>query len=180
MTYNQREMEVFMDDKIKLKRNPSRETCENIIRRILMTEVLEKGINTHFRQTSDFMSYFESLYPASDSLTKQVQRAIKSMDMPKDEQGYFIINKTKEQLAQETELKHLIKQGDFSLNPMEHCESVFISAPVDFCDYLIHKLSSWELLKDKYITMVKTCNGILIYTEDKSKLLPIINSIIND
>ena len=78
-----------MDNHTKLKRNPSRETCENIIRRILMTEVLEKGSNAHFRQASDFMSYFESLYPASDSLTKQVQRAIKSMDMPKDEQGYL-------------------------------------------------------------------------------------------
>lgn len=26
-----------------LRKNPSRETCEGIIRRILMTEVLEKG-----------------------------------------------------------------------------------------------------------------------------------------
>lgn len=172
-------MEVYMDDRTKLKRNPSRETCENIIRRILMTEVLEKGTNAHFRQASDFMIYFESLYPASDSLTKQVQRAIKSMDMPKDEQGYFIINKTKEQLAQEAELKHLLKQGEFSLHPMEHCETVFINAPVDCCDYLIHRLSSWELLKDKYISMVKTCNGVLIYTEDKSRLLFLINSIIN-
>lgn len=167
-----------MNDKTKLKGNPSRETCENMIRRILMTEVLEKGTNAHFRQASDFMNYFESLYPSSDSLTKQVQRAIKSMDMPKDENGYFIINKTKEQLAQEAELKHLMKQGHFHLNPMERCETVFIEAPIDCLDYLIYQLSNWELLKDKYITMAKTCNGILIYTEDKSKLLPLIHSII--
>lgn len=168
-----------MNEKSRLK-NPSRETCENIIRRILITEFLEKGTNTHFRQASDFMSYFESLYPASDSLTKQVQRAVKSMDMPKDEQGYFIVNKTKEQLAQESELKHLIKQGQFSLNPMEHCETIFIEAPEGCSDYLIHKLSNWELLKDKYITMVKTYNGVLIYTQDKSTLLPLINSIIHE
>lgn len=43
-------------------------------RRILMTEVLEKGKNEHFRTAADFMKYFESLYPASDALTKQVQR----------------------------------------------------------------------------------------------------------
>ena len=59
-----------------LRKNPSRETCEGIIRRILMTEVLEKGKNEHFRTAADFMKYFESLYPASDALTKQVQRAI--------------------------------------------------------------------------------------------------------
>lgn len=168
-----------MNEETKLKRNPSRETCENIIRRILMTEVLEKGTNSHFRQASDFMSYFESLYPASDSLTKQVQRAIKSMNIPKDEQGYFIINKTKEQIAQENELKHLMKQGNFILNSMEHYETIFIQTPVCSSDYLMHTLSSWELLKGKYITMVKSFNGILIYTEDKSKLLPYINSIMN-
>lgn len=169
-----------METEHKLKKNPSRETCENIIRRILMTEVLEKGNNTHFRQAADFMAYFESLYPASDGLTKQVQRAIKAMDMPKDEQGYFIINKTREQLAQEAELKHLIKQGNFTLNPMEHYETIFLEAPTDCLDYLIHKLSNWELMKDKYITMVKTCNGILIYTKDKSKLLVLINSIMSE
>lgn len=169
-----------METEHKLKKNPSRETCENIIRRILMTEVLEKGNNTHFRQAADFMAYFESLYPASDGLTKQVQRAIKAMDMPKDEQGYFIINKTREQLAQEAELKHLIKQGNFTLNPMEHYETIFLEAPTDCLDYLIHKLSNWELMKDKYITMVKTFNGILIYTKDKSKLLVLINSIMSE
>ena len=169
-----------MSEKNKLSKNPSRETCENIIRRILMTEVLEKGANAHFRQASDFMSYFESLYPASDALTKQVQRAIKSMDMPKDEQGFFIINKTREQLAQEAELKHFIKQNTFHLNSMEQCETVFLEAPVECLDYLIHQLCNWELLKNKYITMTKTCNGIIIYTEDKSRLLSIINSIIDN
>ena len=82
-----------------LRKNPSRETCEGIIRRILMTEVLEKGKNEHFRTAADFMKYFESLYPASDALTKQVQRAIRSLNMPKDELGYFIPNKTAEQVG---------------------------------------------------------------------------------
>lgn len=164
----------------KSKGNPSRETCENIIRRILTTEVLEKGTNAHFRKASDFMSYFESLYPASDSLTKQVQRAINSMDLPKDEHGYFIINKTKEQLAQESELKHLMTQGHFSVNDMNSCETVFIETPEGFSDYLIHQLANWELLQGKYITMVKTCNGVLIYTQDKSVVLPLINSIISE
>ena len=81
----------------KLRKNPSRETCEGIIKRILMTEVLQHGTNRHFKSASDFLSYFESLYPASDALTKQVQRAVKALDMPKDEKGYFIVNKTIDQ-----------------------------------------------------------------------------------
>ena len=70
---------------------------------------LRKGKNEHFRTAADFMKYFESLYPASDALTKQVQRAIRSLNMPKDELGYFIPNKTAEQLAQEQELTYIFK-----------------------------------------------------------------------
>ena len=80
-----------MSQKNSIRKNPSRETCENTIRRILMTEVLEHGKNKHFRSASDFMKYFESLYPASDALTKQVQRAIKAMDMPKDEKPLTLL-----------------------------------------------------------------------------------------
>ena len=72
-----------------LKKNPSRKDCEKIIKRILSTEILEKGKNQNFRFASDFMAFFESLYPPSDSLTKQVQRAIKSLDLPKDKDGFF-------------------------------------------------------------------------------------------
>ena len=93
-------------------KNPSRETCEGIIKRILMTEVLQEGSNRHFRTAADFLNYFESLYPASDALTKQVQRAVKALDMPKDEQGYFIVNKTVDQFEQEKEISQL-----FSAHP---------------------------------------------------------------
>ena len=63
------------------RRSPSREACEKTIKRILMTEVLENGRNKHFKSAADFMNYFESLYPASDALTKQVQRAVKALDI---------------------------------------------------------------------------------------------------
>ena len=90
-----------MNESPTLRKNPSRETCEGIIKRILITEVLEHGRNKHFKGASDFMNYFESLYPASDALTKQVQRAIKAMDMPKDEHGFLIVNKTTDQFEKE-------------------------------------------------------------------------------
>lgn len=49
-----------------------------------------KRKNRHFRKAADFMSYFESLYPASDALTKQVQRAVQSLHMPKDANGFLL------------------------------------------------------------------------------------------
>ena len=72
-----------MDNTRNDRKNPSRETCEGIIKRILVTEVLTKGKNQQFKNASDFMSYFQSLYPASEALNKQVQRAIKNMNLPK-------------------------------------------------------------------------------------------------
>ena len=66
-----------MEHSSTLRKNPSRETCEGIIKRILMTEVLENGSNKHFRFASDFMNYFESLYPASDA--PRQQRAISAL-----------------------------------------------------------------------------------------------------
>ena len=107
-----------MNSKNPVRKNPSREVCEQIIRRILFTELSEHGKNSHFKQASDFMGYFESLYPASDGLTKQVQRAVRALQMPKDENGYFIPNKTALQLKQEQELSRLFQQSSSSLQDL--------------------------------------------------------------
>ena len=152
-----------------LRKNPSRQTCETIIKRILMTEVLEKGTNRHFKQASDFMSYFESLYPASDSLAKQVQRAVKSMNMPKDSNGYFIINKSREQLEQEEDLRYLFQKASASVEPLEDAK---------LASYLMDTIEGSITFQDKYITMVKTSNGILFYTLNKPVLVTLLNSLI--
>ena len=166
-----------MEHSTTLRKNPSRETCENVIKRILMTEVLENGSNKHFRFASDFMNYFESLYPASDALTKQVQRAVKAMDMPKDENGYFIVNKTSSQLAQENELSTLLKNAQVSLHPMEHVDTVFLSVLPHMRSYLIHLIETTPSFQGKYITLLESSNGVLIYTENKSQLLTLLNSL---
>lgn len=168
---------AIMNESPTLRKNPSRETCEGIIKRILITEVLEHGRNKHFKGASDFMNYFESLYPASDALTKQVQRAIKAMDMPKDEHGFLIVNKTTDQFEQEKELKNLFRQADVTINSMEQIETIFLSAAPYARTHIIHLLETSELFRDKYLTIVETSNGLLIYTEDKNRLLGILNSL---
>ena len=166
-----------MEPGTTLRKNPSREACEKVIKRILMTEVLEHGSNKHFRFASDFMNYFESLYPASDALTKQVQRAVKAMDMPKDENGYYIVNKTNAQLEQENEITSLLKNANVSVHPMEQVDTIFLSVAPHMRSYLVHLIETTESFRGKYITMLETVNGILIYTENKNQLLTLLNSL---
>ena len=162
-----------------LRKNPSRKECEKIIKKILMTEVLERGTNEHFKSASDFMSYFQSLYPASDSLTKQVQRAVKNLQMPKDEKGYFIINKTEAQLNQDKEIAFLMQKCNSEVLPFENYESLFLKADGKYKDYLYQLLSESETFSDKIITMINSSNGLILYTSNKQQLEIMINSLIN-
>lgn len=165
--------------KTVLRKNPSRATCEDIIRRILMTEVLEKGTNEHFKTAADFMSYFQSLYPASDGLTKQVQRAVKSLAMPKDDRGYFIINKTEDQLNQDKEISFMFKKTAAAITPLEEYETLFLKVDPEYKDYLYQLLSESDTFADKIITMINSSNGIIFYTKSKQQLEILINSLIN-
>lgn len=144
-----------------------------------MTEVLERGTNEHFKTASDFMSYFQSLYPASDSLTKQVQRAVKALGMPKDEKGYFIINKTEAQLNQDREISFIMDKCNSTLVPFENYQTLFLKADNNYKDYLYQLLSESETFSDKIITMTNSSNGIILFTENKQQLEIMINSLIN-
>lgn len=161
-----------------LHRNPSRETCEKTIRRILEAEISQKGTNSHFKNASDFMSYFESLYPASDALTKQVQRAVKALNMPKDEHGYYIPNKTAEQFQQEKELMSLFEKGHVSLVSLDNATPIFLLAEEPMKDYLINQITQAKCLNNLIVTITKTYNGILIYTNDEQKMIDALNSLI--
>lgn len=162
----------------RLKKNPSRETCESIIRRILTAEIGQRGRNEHFRQAADFMPYFESLYPASDSLTKQVQRAIKSLDLPKDEHGYFIINKSSKQLKQDQELKRIFQMSESAFHDLSEYETLFLKMQNTYIDYLMNLIAESETFDGTYITMIKTYNGILFFTMEKTQLLALLEQFV--
>jgi hypothetical protein len=176
----QKGMASTMESTPKLRKNPSREACESIIKRILTTEMLQQGHNSHFKTAADFMDYFESLYPASDALTKQVQRAVKALNMPKDESGYFIANKTVNQFDQEQEIRRVFAQADVAVNPMEQVETVFLSVASHMRSYLIHLLEESVTFEGKFLTILETSNGLLIYTENKQQLLVLLNSLTNE
>lgn len=161
----------------RLRKNPSRKECEDIIRRILMTEMLEKGKNEHFKTATDFMKYFESLYPASDSLTKQVQRAIKSLDMPKDPNGYFIINKTAEQLDQDQELSFMLQKSKAHVTSLEDYETLFLATDPNYKSYLLQLIRESKTCHGKYITILDTTDGFLFYTKNASQLRILLESL---
>ncbi len=168
-----------MDTTKPESKNPSRKTCEETIRRILMTEVLQNGQNNHFRNATDFMEYFESLYPAGPSLLKQVQRAIKAMDMPKDDRGYFIINKSKSQVSQDHDLSVMLNRTHASFSSLDGLDTVFLSCEPTYRSYLKQLIEESQSLSNKYVTLVDSSNGLIFYTENKSSLLHLLNNLLD-
>lgn len=168
----------IMDNYHTIRKNPSRESCQQIIKRILSVEVLEHGSNQHFRQASDFLGYFESLYPASDSLTKQVQRAIKALNMPKDEKGFLIPNKTAGQLAQEKELQSIFARSASGIDNLEDCQPLFLSLEPASQDYVLQLISECETFNGTYTAAQKCSNGLLFYTRNRKQLEVLFESLL--
>lgn len=81
--------------------------------------------------------------------------------MPRDERGYFIVNKTSEQFEQDKEISRLLQSGEASLKSLAESEPVLIEVPTELADYLMYTLSSSISLKGHYDTMVKAYNGTL-------------------
>ncbi|MBO6214620.1 MAG: hypothetical protein J6N76_03675 [Lachnospiraceae bacterium] len=142
-----------------------------------MTEVLEHGRNEHFKNATDFMRYFESLYPASPSLLKQVQRAVREMDMPKDSRGYYIINKTRSQLQQDDELSAMLKKTNAKITDTENLDFLFLATEPAYKSYLLQLITESDTLRDKYITALDTTNGIIFITKTKQALSSILERL---
>lgn len=167
-----------MDKTTSLRKNPSREACEKIIRKILTTEVMQQGGNYHFKQAFDFMDYFESLYPASDGLTKQVQRAVKAMNLPKDKNGCFIINKTEEQIKQEDQLQSVLSSTCSLPAHMENLTPIFFPVHPSAKSYVMHLLQNSITFSNKIITIVESSNGLVIYTNEASALCRLLENFL--
>ena len=159
-------------------KNPTRQECEEQVRRTLMTENLRHGGNHHFKTAKDFMPIFEALYPASPSLVKQVQRAVKSMNMPKDEKGFFLVDKTKFQMEQDTELSNLLQKSEADLSEVGSFDTVLLTLEDHYKDYIFQLISESSTLSGKFITAIKTSNGILFFTDNKELLKTLLKDLI--
>lgn len=167
----------FIDSPERRSKNPSRAECEEQIRRILMTEIFRQGANQHFRTAKDFMPLFDSLYPSGPSLTKQVQRAIKSMNMPKDKNGYFLVDKTKTQMAQDEQIGRLLADSEFETVELTSYEILFLKTDSRYLGYLSQLISESETLRDKYIAMIPAANGLLFLTENRAQLKSLLDDM---
>ena len=163
----------------RVRVNPSRAKCETIISRMLSTEIKENGKNIHFKNAMDFMTYFESLYPAGSALTKQVQRAIKSMDLAKDENGYYLLSKTKTQLADEKELSSILRKTGAKLSPQTAFDVVFLEADAAYKPYLAQLMSESDSLRPYFTTIVDTMDGLLFLTVNRKQLTDALSGLID-
>ncbi len=159
------------------KRTPSRAECETIIKKILKTETESRTVNATFKKPADFMNFFESLYPPSAALTKQVQRAIKSLNMAKDKNGYYILNKSKEQSNQDNNIKSLLMEADYSVDSLDNAQNVFLQLKGEYVDFVIHKIADSITLQPYIVTMIPCYNGIMIVTNNKEELLSLLNNL---
>lgn len=157
-------------------KNPSRKSCEQTIKRILAREFEEYGENHHFKQASDFMIYFESLHPASPSLTKQVQRAVSSLNLARDENGYFMIHKTVEEYQAEQELARLLETA--SLSNLHNYTPVFIKTEPWKRSILMQMIASISEMRMLYETIAETGDGLILYTKFPDKLIGYLSDFI--
>ncbi|MBE6015787.1 MAG: hypothetical protein E7241_10575 [Lachnospiraceae bacterium] len=159
------------------KKTPSRAECEAIIRRILTTETSARTVNATFKRPSDFMGFFESLYTPSAALTKQVQRAIKSLDMAKDANGYYILNKSKEQSNQDNIIRSALSDAHYSVNLLDNASNLFLALDRKYIDFVMETLAESITFKPYIITMFPCYNGLLIVTNDKEKTYDLLTNI---
>lgn len=159
------------------KRTPSRAECERIIKKILQRETESRTVNSTFKRPADFMNFFESLYPPSPALTKQVQRAIQSLNMAKDKNGYYILNKSKEQSNQDNVIRNLLTEAEYFVDSLDNAQNVFLKIKKEYIDFVLNKLSCSITFEPYIITMVPCYNGILIYTNKKEELISLLNNI---
>ena len=146
--------------------NPSRMDCEILIRKILTSEVKQKGQNCQFKHSVDFLPFFESLYPSSKSLGKQVQRAIKEMNLPKDYQGYYIINRSLEELSLETHLFHFFQYESLKIRVVNNDELLLFSQDTTIYSYSMTKLKQLFSYLDINTSWVISEKGIQLITKD--------------
>lgn len=100
------------------------------------------------------------------------------MNMPKDSNGYFIINKSRRTVRTGRGSALSVSKAPASVEPLEEYETVFLRADAKLASYLMDTIEDSITFQDKYITMVKTSNGILFYTLNKPVLVTLLNSLI--
>jgi len=56
------------------------------------------------------------------------------------------------------------------ITSLDECETLFLSLDPAYREYITYRFTQSDTLRDKYVTIQQTNNGLLIYTRDKKKL----------
>ena len=98
--------------------------------------------------------------------------------MPKNERGYFIINKSAEQLDQDGELSSMLKRTNSHISSLDECETLYLQVDSQYKDYLLQLLDESVTFQDKYETIINSSRGLIFYTRNKPQLQVLIESLI--
>ena len=72
----------------------------------------------------------------------------------------------------------MFSKGQISMTSLEECETVFLAVKDHLRSHLIYCLEHSETFAGKYVTILETCNGIILYTQNKNQLMVLLNSLI--
>ena len=97
--------------------------------------------------------------------------------MPKDPNGYFIINKTAEQLDQDQELSFMLQKSKAHVTSLEDYETLFLATDPNYKSYLLQLIRESKTCHGKYITILDTTDGLLFYTKNASQLRILLESL---
>ena len=101
------------------------------------------------------------------------------MALPKDDFGFFVINKSEIQLDEDKEIERILKRGHADIYKSQ-IESVFLKLEPNVIDYLYDLISSSRSFKDKYITLIKSSDGLFFLTRSSSQLQILLSSLAKD
>ena len=135
-----------------------------------LSEKIELFVNEELEQ--DGISFSE-LWQGDDAQFKY--------DIREDcvnELGYFIPNKTAEQLAQEQELTYIFKKANADVCRMDDYQPLFLKADDAVSSYLLSRITDSPLFQGKYLTAHTVPGGILFYTKNPNQLEILLKSLI--
>ena len=81
-------------------------------------------------------------------------------------------------MEQDTELSGLLKKSDASLSELGSFDSLLITLEDHYKDYIFQLISESSTLSGKFVTAIKTSNGILFFTENKALLKTFLEDLI--
>ena len=100
--------------------------------------------------------------------------------MPKDEDGFFIVDRTVKQMEKEKSLKAILSESESVVTDLSGYAPILVKTDPHNRIYLMHLISEVSTLNDKIAAMTECSVGVILYTVEKEKVLSILDRLLSD